>query len=170
MKEEDLQLVLVRYGSDTGLISLAAQAILCHTVDNGDDGLEWPKDIPVVDFSEESRFKRLLGQDPDEPQHNWDDVLCYVLDHAEEIISGGRRPVTEFCTRVVTMRVACLAEDAEDVRLSLFGPEDRPCWYYGHDCPLGPVLVDVRLPTTAEEVAARDALDVEETGQEADHA
>ena len=90
MNEEDMQLVLVRYGSDTGLISLCARAILCHTVETGDSGLEWPKDIPVVDFSEESRFTRLLGRGSEEPQHNWDDVLRYVLEHQRELGLGGR--------------------------------------------------------------------------------
>ena len=88
MNEEDLQLILVRYGSDTGLISLAAQAILCHTVETADGGLEWPKGVPIVDFSEESRFTKLLGQDPDEPQHNWEDVLQYVLEHQRELGLG----------------------------------------------------------------------------------
>jgi len=170
MNINDLQFILVRYGSDTGLISLAARAIVCHTVETGDGGLEWPRDIPIVDFSDESKFTRLLRQDPDEPRHNWDDVLQYVLAHAAEIISGGRPPVTEFYARVVTMQVACMAEDAEEVKLSLFGPDGRPCWYLDHNCPLGPIRVDIRLPTTAEEVDARDALDVEEPGQEADHA
>jgi len=168
MNIDDLQLVLVRYGADTGLISLAAQAILCHTVDSGDGGLEWPKGIPVVDFSEASRFTLLLGQNPDEPRHNWEDVLAYVLDHAREM--GLNQSVAiDPCTRVVTMQVACMAEDAEDVKRSLFD-ENGPCWYLDHHCPLGPIKVKIRLPTAVEEVAARDALDADETNQEAGYA
>jgi hypothetical protein len=168
MNTEDLQLVLVRYGSDTGLISLAAQAILCHTVDSGDGGLEWPKGIPVADFSEESRFTRLLGQDPDEPRHNWEDVLAYVLNHTEPGLAGYSVAI-EPHTRVVTMQVACMAEDAEDVKQSLFDESGR-CWYLDHHCPLGPIKVGIRVPTAIEEVAARDALDAEEPEQEAGHA
>ena len=167
MNDEDLQLVLVRYGSDTGLISLAAQAILCHTVETGDGGLEWPKGIPLVDFSDESRFTRLLGQDPNEPQHNWEDVLRYVLEHRLELGLGEHFIAQSPCTRVVTMQVACTADDAEDVKRSLFD-ESGPCWYLDHNCPLGPIKVTIRLPTAVEEVAARDALDVEE--KEADDA
>jgi hypothetical protein len=85
----DLQLVLVRYGSDTGLVSIAARSILCHTVDTGDGGIEWPRDIPLVDFSDESRFTVLLGQDADEPQHDWEDVLAYVLNHLGELGVAG---------------------------------------------------------------------------------
>jgi hypothetical protein len=169
MNEEDLQLVLVRYGSDTGLISLRARAILCHTVDSGDGGLEWPKDIPVVDFSEEGRFTRLLGQDRDEPQHNWEDVLNYVLDHTGELGLADHPVAIEPHTRVVTMQVACMAEDAEDVKQSLFN-EKGGCWYFDNDCPLGPIRVGIRLPTAVEEVAACDALDANETGKEAGHA
>ena len=161
MNEEDLQLVLARYGSDTGLISLRAQAILCHTVETGDGGLEWPKGIPVVDFSEESRFTKLLGQDPDEPQHNWEDVLRYVLEHQQELGLGEHFVAQSPSTRIVTMQVACMAEDAEDVKRSLFD-ESGPCWYLDHHCPLGPIKVGIRLPTSVEEVAARDALDAEE--------
>ena len=164
MNTEDLQLVLVRYSSDTGLISLAAQAILCHTVDSGDGGLEWPKGIPVADFSEESRFTRLLGQDPDEPRHNWEDVLAYVLSHQRELGLGDHFVAQSPCTRVVTMQVACMAEDAEDVKQSLFD-EKGQCWYLDHHCPLGPIKVGIRLPTAVEEVAARDALDADETNQ-----
>jgi len=169
MNIEDLQLVLVRYGSDTGLISLAAQAILCHTVDSGDGGLEWPKGIPVADFSEESRFTRLLGQDPDEPRHNWEDVLAYVLNHQRELGLGEHFVAQSPCTRVVTMQVACMAEDAEDVKQSLFD-EKGQCWYFDNNCPLGPIKVGIRLPTAVEEVAARDSLDADETNQEAGHA
>ena len=169
MNIEDLQLALVRYGSDTGLISLAAQAILCHTVGSGDGGLEWPKGIPVVDLSEESRFTKLLGQDPDEPRHNWEDVLDYVLNHQRELGLGDHFVAESPCTRVVTMQVACMAEDAEDVQQSLFD-ENGPCWYLDHHCPLGPVKVGIRLPTAIEEVAARDALDVDDTDREAGHA
>jgi hypothetical protein len=169
MNIEDLQLALVRYGSDTGLISLAAQAILCHTVDSGDGGLEWPKGIPVVDFSEEGRFTRLLGQDPNEPRHNWEDVLHYVLNHTGELGLAGYSVAIEPHTRVVTMQVACMAEDVEDVKQSLFD-EKGQCWYLDHHCPLGPIKIGIRLPTAVEEVAARDALDVEEPEQEADHA
>ena len=168
MNIDDLQLVLVRYGSDTGLISLRARAILCHTVDSGDGGLEWPKGIPVVDFSEESRFTRLLGQDPDEPQHNWEDVLAYVLDHAGELGLAERSVAIEPHTRVVTMQVSCMAEDADDVKRSLFDEKGR-CWYFDNDCPLGPIKVEIRLPSAVEEVAARDALDVDETGEEVGH-
>ena len=168
MNEEDLQLVLVRYGSDTGLISLAARAILCHTIEDGDGGLEWPKGIPVVDFSEESRFTRLLGQDSDEPRHNWEDVLTYVLDHARELGLAEHSLAIEPHTRVVTMQVACMAEDAEDVKQSLFDEKGR-CWYFDNHCPLGSIKVGIRLPTAVEEVAARDALDADETGKEAGH-
>jgi len=169
MNIDDLQLVLVRYGSDTGLISLTAQAILCHTVDSGDGGLEWPKGIPVADFSEESRFTLLLGQDPDEPRHNWEDVLHYVLNHTGELGLAGYSVAIEPHTRVVTMQVACMAEDAEDVKASLFD-EKGQCWYLDHQCPLGPIKVGIRLPTAVEEVAARDSLDAEEPEQEAGHA
>lgn len=169
MNEEDLQLVLVRYGSDTGLISLRAQAILCHTVETGDGGMEWPKGIPVVDFSEEGRFTRLLGQDPNEPQHNWEDVLQYVLNHQRALGLGDHSIAIKPHTRVVTMQVACMAEDAEDVKRSLFDESGR-CWYLDHHCPLGPIKVGIRLPTAIEEVAARDALDANETGKEADDA
>ena len=169
MNEEDLQLVLVRYGSDTGLISLAAQAILCHTVETSDGGLEWPRGIPAVDFSDESRFSRLLGQDPNEPQHNWEDVLQYVLEHQRELGLREHAVTGRLHTRVVTMRVACMAEDAEDVKRSLFDESGR-CWYLDHHCPLGPIRVAIRLPTAIEEVAARDALDADETGKEADDA
>ena len=167
MNTDDLQLVLVRYGSDTGLISLAAGAILCHTVDTGDGGLEWPRDIPLVDFSEEDRFTRMLGQNPEEPNHNWEDVLRYVLDHREELESI-EQPIAAPCTRVVTMRVACLVEDAEDVRQSLFNSDNQPCWYYDHNCPLGPVQVGIRLPTAAEEEDACEDLDVEEADEKTD--
>jgi hypothetical protein len=169
MNIEDLRLVLVRYGSDTGLISLAARAILCHTVGSGDGGLEWPKGIPVVDFSEESRFTRLLGQDPNEPRHNLEDVLHYVLNPTGELSLAGYSVAIEPHTRVVTMQVACMAEDAEDVKRSLFD-ENGPCWYLDHYCPLGPIKVGIRVPTAIEEVAARDALDAEEPEQEAGHA
>ena len=167
MNEEDLQLILVRYGSDTGLISLAAQAILCHTVETADGGLEWPKGVPIVDFSEESRFTKLLGQDPDEPQHNWEDVLRYVLEHQRELGLGEYFLAQSPHTRIVTMRVACMAEDAEEVKRSLFDESGR-CWYLDHNCPLGPIQVAIRLPTAVEEVAARDALDADETGREVD--
>ena len=169
MNEEDLQLILVRYGSDTGLISLRAQAILCHTVEIGDGGLEWPKGIPVVDFSKESRFTRLLGQDPNEPQHNWDDVLAYVLTHQRELGLGEHFIADSPCTRIVTMQVSCMEEDAEDVKASLFDDGGR-CWYLDHHCPLGPIRVAIRLPTAIEEVAAADALDADETGKEDDDA
>ena len=169
MNEEDLQLVLVRYGSDTGLISIRAQAILCHTVETGDGGLEWPKGIPVVDFSDESRFTRLLGQDPGEPQHNWEDVLRYVLDHQQELGLNEQFVATSPCTRIVTMQVACMAEDAEDVKRSLFDETER-CWYLDHHCPMGPIKVGIRLPTPVEEVAARDALDADETAREVGNA
>ena len=169
MNEEDLQLVLVRYGLDTGLISLRAQVILCHTVETSDGGLEWPKGIPVVDFSDESRFTSLLGQDPDEPQHNWEDVLQYVLENQRELGLGEHFVAQSPCTRIVTMQVACMAEDAEDVKRSLFD-ESGQCWYLDHHCPLGPIKVGIRLPTAVEEVAARDALDVDVTDKEADHA
>ena len=167
MDERDLQLVLVRYGSDTGLISLAAQSLLCHTVETGDSGLEWPKNVPVVDFSEEDRFSRLLGQDPDGPEHNWDDVLQYVLVHRQELGLGEPSVVQPPLTRIVTMQVACLAEDAEDVKRSLFKDRGR-CWYYDHHCPLGPIQVAVRLPTAIEEFAARKSLDADETGGKAE--
>ena len=169
MNIDDLQLVLVRYGSDTGLISMAVQAILCHTVGSGDGGMEWPKGIPVVDFSEESKFTRLLGQDPDEPKHNWEDVLAYVLNHTGELGLAGYSVAIEPCTRVVTMQVACMAEDAEDVKASLF-EEKGQCWYFDNNCPLGPIKVAIRLPTAVEEVAARDSLDADETNQEAGYA
>jgi hypothetical protein len=169
MDQEDLRLVLVRYGSDTGLISLSAQAIVCHTVDRGDGGLEWPKGIPAVDFSDESRFTRLLGQDLGQPRHNWEDVLGYVLNHQQDLGLLNEPVMIEPRTRVVTLRVACLAEDAEDVKHSLFD-ERGPCWYLDHHCPLGPIKVGVRSPTAAEETAAREALDAAETCQEAGHA
>ena len=169
MNEEELQLVLVRYGSDTGLISLAAQAILCHTVETGDGGLKWPKGIPVVDLSDESRFARLLGQDPNEPRHNWDDVLAYVLNHQRELGLGEHFIADSPCTRIVTMQVSCMEEDAEDVKASLFDESGR-CWYLDHNCPLGPIRVAIRLPTAIEEVAAADALDADETGKEDDDA
>ena len=162
MNSEDLQLVLVRYGSDTWLISLAARAILCHTVEAGDGGLAWPKGIPVVDFSDESKFTLALGQDPEVPEHNWDDVLQYVLGHTKELGLSWLSAAPEPCTRIVTMQVACLEEDASDVKDSLFNSGDQPCWYYDHNCQLGPILVDIRLPTAAEEAVARVALDVED--------
>jgi hypothetical protein len=166
MDISDLQLVLVRYGSDTGLVSLAARSILCHTVETNDGGLEWPKGLPVVDFSDESKFTLLLGQDPEEPDHDWDDVLRYVLDHARKLDLIKKPIVTRSYTRIVTMTVACLAEDAQDVKRSLFAPDDGECWYLNHNCPLGPIRVGIRLPTAAEEAAARDALDVDEEGEE----
>ena len=169
MNEEDMQLVLVRYGSDTGLISLAAQAILCHTVETADGGLEWPRGIPVVDFSEESRLTRMLGQNPDEPEHNWEDVLQYVLEHQRELGLGEHFLADSPCTRIVTMQVACMAEDAEDVKRSLFDEGGR-CWYLDHHCPLGPIKVGIRRPNAVEEVAARDALDADEAGKEEDDA
>ena len=162
MNIDDLQLVLVRFGADTGLVSLAAGAVLCHTVDCGEGGLEWPKDIPLADFSGGGRLTRLLGQEADEPRHNWEDVLQYVLGHRRELGLGEHFVAQSPCTRIITMQVACMAEDAEDVKLSLFGPEGKPCWYFDNDCPLGPIKVKVRLPTALEEVAARDALDVED--------
>jgi len=168
MSIDDLQLVLVRYGSDTGLISLRAGDILCHTVETGDGGLEWPKGVPVVDFSEEDRFTRLLGQDPDEPQHNWEDVLAYILAHVVELDLADH-VVVEPDTRVVTMEVSCMADDAEDVKRSLFDASG-PCWYLDHHISLGPIQVAIRPPTAVEEAAARDALDVDEAGREADHA
>ena len=70
---------------------MAARAILCHTVETGDGGLEWPKDVPVVDFSDESQFTRLMGQAPDNPEHNWEDVLRHVLGYVPESTSNGRR-------------------------------------------------------------------------------
>jgi hypothetical protein len=165
MKANDLRLVLVRYGSDTGLISLAARSILCHTVETNDGGLEWPKGIPVVDFADEGKFTQLLGQDPEEPDHDWDDVLRYVLDHAGELDLIKKPLVTKSHTRIVTMQIACLAQDAQDVKQSMFNEEGR-CWYYDHDCPLGPIRVGICIPTAAEEAAAREALDVDEEGEE----
>jgi len=167
MTEEDVKLVLVRYGSDTGLISLAARCILCHTIGTGDGDVAWPPGIPVVDFRDEGRFTRLLGQDPDEPRHNWDDVLAYVLEHAGELdLTAQPIAVTPY-TRVVTMQVSCLVEDAEEVKRSLFDESARRCWYLGHHCALGPIRVGIRLPTDVEELAARDGLDADGVGQEA---
>ena len=166
MDMNELQLVLVRYGSDTGLISLAARSILCHTVETNDGGLEWPKGIPVVDFSDEDKFTLLLGQDPEEPDHDWDDVLRYVLDHAGELDLIKQPIVTSPYIRIVTMDVACLAEDAQDIKESLFNSTSQPCWYCDHNCPLGPIRVDIRFPTAAEEAAAREALDVNENAEE----
>ncbi len=165
MNINDLNLVLVRYGSDTGVISLTARAILCHTIETGDGGLEWPKTIPIVDFSNEEKFTLLLGQNPEEPEHDWDDVLQYVLEHERELELVGKPTTIQPCTRVVTMRVACMAEDAEDVKQSLYNPDNQPCWYYDHNCPLGPIKVGIHLPTAADESAARECLDVEETDE-----
>ena len=167
MNISDLQLVLVRYGSDSGLISIAARSILCHTVDIGDGGIEWPRDIPVVDFSDESRFTVLIGQDADEPQHGWEDVLAYVLNHLGELGVAGHYVAIEPCTRIVTMQVSCMAEDAQDVKRSLFDEKKALCWYLAHDIALGPIKVEIRLPTAVEEVAARDALDVDAADREA---
>ena len=66
-------------------------------------------------------------------------------------------------TRIVVVQVTCLAEDAEDVKASLFNPDSRqPSWYYDHNCPLGPIKVEVRQPTRDEEVSGCKALDIEE--------
>jgi len=70
-------------------------------------------------------------------------------------------------TRVVTMQVSCMAEDAEEVRASLFHETGR-CWFFDHDCPLGLIKVDVRLPTAVEEAKACETLDVHDTRSEAD--
>ena len=121
----------------------------------------------MVDFSDEDRFTRLVGQDPDEPRHNWDDILAYVLDHEEELHLAERPIAVTPYTRLVTMQVSCMAEDAEDVKRSLFDEGAGRCWYLDHNCPLGPIRVGVRLPTDVEELAARDGLDVEEAVQEA---
>ena len=73
-------------------------------------------------------------------------------------------------TRVVTMQVAVLAEDAEQVQQSLYAPDDKHSWYYGHCCPLGPIQVATRLPTADEDSAARENLNADETEQKAGHA
>ena len=70
--------------------------------------------------------------------------------------------------RLVTMQVACMVEDAEEVKRSLFD-ESGQCWYLDHHCPLGPIKVGIRLPTAVEEVAAREALDANEADEEENH-
>ena len=76
---------------------------------------------------------------------------------------SGHAPGSRQYTRIITLNVTCLEEDAEDVKVSLFNPgSEQPSWYYDHNCPLGPVKVDLRLPTLEEEAAGREALDIEE--------
>lgn len=79
----------------------------------------------------------------------------------------GTNPAESPRTRIVSMQVAVLAEDAEEVQQSLYAPDDKHCWYYGHNCPLGPIQVAIRLPTEDEDSAAREDLDVDEPEQEA---
>jgi hypothetical protein len=67
-------------------------------------------------------------------------------------------------TRVITMRVACLAEDVEEVKNSLFTPDGQGggrCWFYDHNCPLADIKVTDRAPTPQEEQEACENLDVE---------
>ena len=66
-------------------------------------------------------------------------------------------------TRIIEMKVACLAEDVEEVKGSLFTPDgqgDGHCWFYDHNCPLADIRVTDREPTAAEESSACDNLDV----------
>ena len=65
------------------------------------------------------------------------------------------------CIRKIVMTVFCLAEDAEDVKASLFC-EDGDCWFYNNDAPLGNITVEILEPTDEEEAKAREALDVED--------
>ena len=74
-----------------------------------------------------------------------------------------RRTPSQKYTRIVTMQVTCLEEDTEDVKASLLNPDSKqPSWYYDQHCPLGPIKVEVRLPTPEEEAAGRGAFDIEE--------
>ena len=79
-----------------------------------------------------------------------------------EASADGRSPGKDSCIRIVALEVACMAEDAEDVKRSLFNPDStQPSWYYDHGIALGPVQVSARRPTKPEDVRARQALDVE---------
>ena len=66
--------------------------------------------------------------------------------------------------RIITMTVACLAEDAEEVKRSLFSPDavaDGHCWFYDHNCPLADITVTDREPTEQEERSACENLDID---------
>ena len=71
-------------------------------------------------------------------------------------------------TRIITMTVACLVEDAEEVKHSLFTPDgkaDGHCWFYDHNCPLANITVSDRASTAEEERTACENLDVPEEDQ-----
>lgn len=105
------------------------------------------------------RAKNRNGQSREQPRQNLlagDQRAC--AGNGSDDAPGSRQ-----YTRIITLNVTCLEEDAEDIKVSLFNPDSgQPSWYYDHDCPLGPVKVDLRLPTPEEETAGREALDIEE--------
>jgi len=64
-------------------------------------------------------------------------------------------------TRKVTMTVFCLEEDVEQVKESLINT-DGSCdsWFFGSDCPLTTIKVEVSEPTAEEDRDACDNLEV----------
>lgn len=67
-------------------------------------------------------------------------------------------------TRKVTMTVFCLEEDVEQVKESLFSVRDPTAvddsWFFGSDCPLTSIKVEVSEPTAEEDRDACDNLEV----------
>ena len=79
---------------------------------------------------------RCLARTPTSPATTGMTSCPYVLEHRR--IGPGehvRSPVSR--APVVTMQVACMAEDAEDVKQSLFDESGR-CWYLGNIAPWDP--------------------------------
>lgn len=58
-------------------------------------------------------------------------------------------------TRKIVMTVFCLEEDADSVKESLFNENKisniASCWFYGHDCPLNGITINVLEPTEDED-------------------
>jgi len=84
------------------------------------------------------------------------------MPHKTHTNRGRRARSKGECIRIVTLEVACMAADVEDVKTSLFNPDStQPSWYYDHSISLGPVKVSDREPSESEDARAREALDVE---------
>jgi hypothetical protein len=92
--------------------------------------------------------------------------LKQSINHPKETPNDKTHPTSKPPISIVTLQVACLAEDAEDVKGSLFNSEDENCWYLGNNYPLGPIHVGIRQPTDDEEARALASLENEDDDED----
>jgi len=82
-----LKLVLVKFGSDIGLLSFVAKDCFAYTyqVESGEENVFWNEQLPIIDFSNINDFMMLIGKKFDPVIHDWDFVANYVLNNYKQL-------------------------------------------------------------------------------------